>query len=195
MSVQTRVKSGSDFEKTICEKFDLIRFDKRPSIRWSGVGRNNFTKILNLNKDPELFYPLIDRSNFFKCDAKDKDNNFYEIKKYNKSDLIVPKLYSEPIIKIAPGRSSWGKGNFIHDNFTTEEYNNFIEGIVNTKWWGEKNKIILDNITKTCKGIFLIDGYVSNDNFEYSWVINKNQYGPIFDNYHRLSIIFKIIII
>jgi hypothetical protein len=84
MSVQERVKSGSDFEKTVCQEFNLIKYDKRPSIRWSGNGRNNFQKILNLNKDPELFYPLIDKSNFFKCDAKDLNGYFYEIKNKQK---------------------------------------------------------------------------------------------------------------
>jgi hypothetical protein len=192
MSVQFRVKSGSDFEKKVCQEFNLIKYDKRPSIRWNGNGRNIFQKILSLNKDPELFYPLIDKSNFFKCDAKDLNGYFYEIKKYSKSDLIVPKLYSEPIIKVAPRRTNWGKGNFILDNFTSTEYNDFIYRMTQTKWWSENNKIILDNITKTCKGIYLLDGYVPNDNFEYNWVINKKEYGAIFENYHRLSIVFNL---
>ena len=85
-------------------------------------------KLLSLNKDPEKFKVILSESQFIKCDAKDEEGNLYEIKKYSKEQLKTYKLYSEPIIKVSPSRSKWGKGNPYYDNFTCcGEYNNFIE--------------------------------------------------------------------
>ena len=31
-----------------------------------------------------------------------------------------------------------------------------------------------------------------HEKLEFKWVINKGEYGPIFDGYYRLSIVFKL---
>ena len=63
---------------------------------------------------------------------------------------------------------------------------------MNTKWWQNYNQIILDSIIYSNKGIYCKDGFLSHDQLDFKWVINKGEYGPIFDGYYRLSIVFKI---
>lgn len=193
MNGRIRVNAGYDFEKDIRKKHNFDRYIKSPRIKWTGLGRNNADKILSLGKDPELFKPIMEESKFIKADAKDKDGKLYEIKKYSKKDLKKFRLYSEPIVKVSPTRSKWGKGNPFFDNFSgAEEYNEFIERMMKTKWWGKLSKIILDNIYMSNEGIFSKDGVIPNKCLEYKWVINKGEYGSIFDNYHRLSIVVRI---
>ena len=133
------------------------------------------------------------KSKFVKADARDKNGVLYEIKKYNRSDLTTYKLYSEPIIKVAPTRSKWGKGDPYYDAFEScNEYNTFIYKITKTRWWRKYNKTILKNIYTSNSGIFSKDGFIPYSDLKFKWVINKGEYGPIFDGYNRLTIIFKI---
>jgi hypothetical protein len=193
MNGRIRVNAGYSFEKEVRNKYNFDRYIKSPRIRWTGSGRNNVDKIISLGKDPELFKPIMGESKFIKADAKDREGNLYEIKKYSKKDLKKYRLYSEPIIKVSPTRSKWGKGNSFFDNFNgSEEYNNFIESIFHSKWWKRLNKKILENIYNSNCGLFTKDGPIPNEMLEFKWVINKGEYGTIFDNYHRISIIVKL---
>ena len=193
MNGRIRVNAGYSFERDVRKKYNFERYIKSPRIKWAGNGRNNVDKIMSLSKDPELFKPIMEESRFIKADAKDKEGNLYEIKKYSKKDLKKYRLYSEPIIKVAPTRSKWGKGNSFFDNFNgSDDYNNFIESIFKSKWWKKLNKKILENIYKSNCGLFTKDGAIPNELLEYKWVINKGEYGTIFDNYHRISIIVKL---
>jgi hypothetical protein len=193
MNGRIRVNAGYGFEKDIRLKHNFERHIKSPRIKWSGSGRNNVNKIISLGKDPELFIPIMEESKFVKADARDKNGNLYEIKKYSRKDLKKFRLYSEPIIKVCPTRSKWGKGNPFFDNFNgSDEYNEFIYNITKTKWWRKYNQKILENICMSNEGIFSIDGLIPNSELEFKWVINKGEYGTIFDNYHRLSIVVKI---
>lgn len=193
MNGRIRVNAGYSFERFIRQKHEFERYIKSPRIKWAGIGKNNATKIVSLGKDPELFKPIIEESKFDKADAKNKDGSLYEIKKYSKKDLEKFRLYSEPIIKVSPSRSKWGVGNPFFDNFnSSDEYNEFIENLTKTKWWEEENKNILEYIYMSNEGIFSIDGLIPNEELEYKWVINRGEYGSIFENYHRLSIVVKI---
>jgi len=191
--VQKRVKTGKEFEEYICRLYGLSRHMKRPRLHWNGEGRNNVNKIISLNKNPEEFKVILSESKFIKSDAIDKDGNLYEIKKYSKNQLNKYRLYSEPIIKVAPSRSKWGTGDPFFDNFKSAvEYNNFIISLMDTKWWKQYHQIILDSIIYSNRGIYCKDGFLCHDKLEFKWVINKGEYGPIFDGYYRLSIVFKI---
>ena len=191
--MQRRAITGYKFEREVRSREGFGKHINAPRIKWSGVGKNNVEKLLSLNKDPERFKPIMEESKFSKSDAIDKEGNFYEIKKYSKKDLNVFKLYSEPIIKVSPRRSKWGKGNPFFDNFKDcEEYNNFIYRITKTKWWKKYNKTILKNIYISNIGVFSKDGLIPHSELEYKWVINKGKYAPIFDNYHRLTIVVRL---
>ena len=187
------MKTGKEFEEYIFRSYGLSRHMKRPRIVWAGEGKNNIIKLISLDKNPEKFKPILSESKFIKSDAIDKEGNLYEIKKYSKKQLIKFRLYSEPIIKVSPSRSKWGKGDPFYDNFTSVvEYNSFITNLLNTKWWQQYNQIILDSITQSNRGIYCKDGFIEHKKLEFKWVINKGEYSPIFDGYHRLSIVFKL---
>lgn len=191
--MQHRARTGLSFEVQIRKKEGFERYIKAPRIKWSGTGKNNMEKILSLKKNPKLFKPILSESKFTKADARGKDGTLYEIKKYSKKDIESYKLYSEPIIKVAPSRKNWGKGNPYYDTFkTSSEYNNFIKKIIKTKWWKKYNKKILKSIYKSNSGIFSKEGFIPYSDLKFKWVINKGEYGPIFEGYNRLSIIFKL---
>ena len=141
--MQHRAITGLSFEVQVRKKEGFERYIKAPRIKWSGTVKNNMEKILSLKKNPKLFKPILSESKFTKADARGKDGTLYEIKKYNKKDIESYKLYSEPIIKVAPSRKNWGEGNPYYDAFnTSNEYNDFIKKIVKTKWWKKYNKTI-----------------------------------------------------
>jgi hypothetical protein len=191
--MQIRAISGYSFEREVREGENFERYIRAPRIKWSGVGRNNVERLVSLNKDPELFKPIIKESKFVKADAKDVNSILYEIKKYYKHELNKFRLYSEPIIKVSPSRSKWGKGNPYYDNFKDcNEYNDFINKITKTKWWKKYKKTILENIYKSNSGLFTRDGFIPYSELEFKWVINKGEYAPIFENYHRLTIVFRL---
>ena len=125
-------------------------------------------KIISLNKDPEEFKVILSESKFIKSDAIDKEGNLYEIKKYSKTQLKKYRLYSEPIIKVAPSRSKWGSGDPFFDNFRSAvEYNNFIGDLMETKWWKQYHQIILDSIIYSNRGIYCKDGFLSHDKLKF----------------------------
>ena len=51
---------------------------------------------------------------------------------------------------------------------------------------------ILDSIKYSNRGIYCKDGFLSHNQIDFQWVINKGEFAPIFDGYNRLSIVFKI---
>jgi hypothetical protein len=61
-----------------------------------------------------------------------------------------------------------------------------------TKWWKKYNKTILENIYKSNSGLYTRDGFIPYSELEFKWVINKGEYAPIFENYHRLTIVFRL---
>ena len=191
--MQARAKTGYSFERKVRREEGFERYIRAPRIKWTGEGKNNVQKILSLNKNPRLFKPIIEESKFIKADARGKDGTLYEIKKYSKKDIIKFRLYSEPIIKVAPSRSKWGKGDPYYDSFKdSDEYNKFIYKLTKTRWWRKHNKTLLENIYKSNSGIFSKDGFIPHEELEFKWVINKGSYAPIFEGYHRLTIIFRL---
>jgi len=191
--MQLRAKTGYSFERKVRREEGFERYIKAPRIKWTGEGKNNVQKLLSLNKNPRLFKPIIEESKFTKADARGKDGTLYEIKKYSKKDILKFKLYSEPIIKVAPSRSKWGKGDPYYDSFKdSDEYNRFIRKLTRTMWWRKYNKTLLENIYKSNSGIFSKDGFIPHKDLEFKWVINKGSYAPIFEGYHRLTIVFRL---
>lgn len=191
--MQQRARTGLSFEVKVRKEEGFERYIKAPRIKWTGKGKNNMEKILSLKKNPKLFKPILSESKFTKADARSKDGTLYEIKKYSRKDIEKYKLYSEPIIKVAPNRKDWGVGNPYYDTFnTSKEYNDFIDKIVKTKWWKKYNKTILKSIYKSNSGIFSKEGFIPYSDLKFKWVINKGKYGPIFEGYNRLCIIFKL---
>ena len=59
-------------------------------------------------------------------------------------------------------------------------------------WWRRYNKTLLENIYKSNSGIFSKDGFIPHKDLEFKWVINKGSYAPIFEGYHRLTIVFRL---
>lgn len=187
------MKNSKDFEDYICRIHGLSRHMKRPRLYWSGEGKSNIDKLCSLDKCPKKFKPILSESKFVKCDAIDEEGNLYEIKKYSLNQLKKFRLYSEPIIKVSPSRHKWGKGHPYYDNFTNaEEYNKFIDNLMKTDWWKRYSNIIMDSITHSNRGIYCKDGFLPHNELEFKWVINKGEYGPIFDGYYRLCIVFKV---
>jgi len=182
---QKRNKTGVDFEKQICESNGLIHKSASPRIKWLGTGRTNFNKIASVNFNPSNFLPDLDKSRFDKYDAVDNDGNKYEIKKYDKSHIKDWTLLSEPIFKVSDRSSMsrvinlFGNGDY---EVSKEVYNDFISGMIEIV--GED---LINKITSTFNGIYLIDDFVSTSDLEFRWKINSGWKG-----YNRLSIEFKI---
>lgn len=194
-NVQRRAISGFKFEKEICIKKGWRSDSKSPSLYWEGNGKSWIEKLKNLNFNVEDFRVNLNKSKFNKWDATDGGIN-YEIKKYD-TEKIQGKyiLYSEPIIKIAPSRSKWKKGNTQYDVFPSpEKYNQFINDLMNSTWWKKDSEKILTKIINSSKGIQFIDRFIEKNNIEFSWKLNTGKEGiaPIFEGYHRLSIVFKL---
>jgi hypothetical protein len=182
-----------EFEDHICRVYGLSRHMKRPRLQWTGKGKNNMDKLCSLDKCPKKFKPILSQSKFIKSDAMDEEGNLYEIRKYSEKQLKTYRLYSEPIIKVAPSRNKWKGGNPFFDAFKDkEEYNSFIENITTTKWWKRYSNIILDSITHSNRGIYCKDGFIPQSKLTFKWVINKGEFGNIFDGYNRLCIVFKL---
>ena len=191
--MQVRAKSGYSFERKVRREEGFERYIKAPRIKWTGEGKNNVQKILRFHQPPRLFKPIIEESRFTKADARGKDGTLYEIKKYSKKDITKFRLYSEPIIKVAPSRSKWGKGDPYYDSFKdSDEYNRFIHRITKTRWWRKYNQTLLENIYKSNSGIFSKDGLSPHNELDFKWVINKGGYSPLFEGNHRLTIVFRL---
>jgi hypothetical protein len=189
---QKRNKTGIEFEKQICESNGWVPKSCSPRIKWVGKGRNNFKKLVNSNFDVNEFKPNLTKSKFEKFDAITSKGEKIEIKKYPKSKATNWLLYSEPIIKVAPSRRHFVKGDFVHDNVSEKDYNDFIDNLVTSDFWVNNNEDILNKITRSNIGIQFMDGFVDNKNIEFKWVINKGEYAPIFNNYNRLTIVFRV---
>lgn len=181
---QSRNKTGVLFEHTICQANGWTRVSKSPKISWSGVGRNNFERIVSVNFDATKFVPT-SKSTFEKYDAITEKGERVEIKKYKSVDLKNWKVYSEPIFKIADRKNValvtklFGQGSL---EKAIEKYNLFVFDI--TKTVGQD---IIDRITESNIGIQLEDGFIPHSKIEYRWSIKKGWSG-----FDRLSIEFRI---
>ena len=212
-TVQKRAVTGFNFEDKVCKEFNLEGIEKKINIVWNGVGGSWVKKIKNHNivpeylnhKDLENFYIDMDRSEFIKRDAYRLINGReinYEIKKYKIDQLKKDwKVYSEPIIKIAPSREKWKEGTDQSIFFKNSKiYNNFINKLTSTEWWKRDCERILKEITSSSVGIYLEGNsksvLINKDKFDFKWGINTGNYNYIFSDksgsYNRLSILFKL---
>lgn len=192
MPVQARVEAGKKFEELVIEQYNLEKDNSRPLLKWPGVGRSNWKKLLQHNFDPVIFHPILRKSTFTKYDAVNSRGQKIEIKKYSYSKLKSWTMYSEPIIKVAPSESDFVPGNIIYDNISEEIYNDFIERFMESDWWVNNSQLVLENITNTSIGVYCKDGFIPKDELEFKWVLNNGEYGRIFRNYKRLTIVFRL---
>ena len=193
-TVQKRAITGFIFEREICEIKGWLPDSKSPKLFWKGQGKSWVEKLKSVNFNVEEFKIDLKKSKFEKWDATDGENN-YEIKKYDTTKLKGYTLYSEPIIKIAPSRSKWKEGNSQYDVFPTpKKYNQFINNLMNSYWWKKDSEKILNKIINSSKGIQFKDRFIEKNDIEFSWKLNTGKEGiaPIFEGYHRLSIVFKL---
>jgi hypothetical protein len=180
---QIRNKTGKKFEEQVCIQKNLIYYSKRPTLKWSGVGKNYYEKIASVNFDVNKFY-LINGSTFEKYDAIDSNGNKIEIKKYKIEDLSKWKLYSEPF----PSVKNKNYIDYIKDKFgngslecAKKVYNNFIKSLI------EKNfDYIIQKITESNKGIQLIDAFIPNSDLEFRIFLQKGWMG-----FNRVEIQFR----
>jgi len=189
-SVQRRAISGFKFEMDICENKGWKLESKSPSLYWEGNGKSWIDKLISVDFNVEDFRVNLKKSNFKKWDATDQLGNKYEIKKYD-VEKIQGKyvLYSEPIIKIAPSRSKWKKGNKQYDVFPSpDKYNQFINNLMDSNWWKRDATKILNKIVNSSKGIqFDNNVFINKNDIEFCWKLNRGWNG-----YNRLSIVFLL---
>jgi hypothetical protein len=193
-NVQRRAVTGYKFEKEVCFVKGWKQDSKSPKFFWEGSGKSWVEKLKSLNFNVEAFRINLKKSKFDKWDATDGDDN-YEIKKYDTRKLKGYILYSEPIIKIAPSRSKWKKGNPQYDVFPIpKKYNQFINDLMNSSWWKKDSERILNKIINSSKGIQFKDRFIEKNDIEFSWKLNTGKEGiaPIFEGYYRLSIVFRL---
>ena len=182
---QSRNKTGTEFEKKICEEKGWKHTATKPKIEWYGKGRSIFDKMATFINSPKNFKPLINESNFTKYDAITQDGKFVEIKKYDMSHFNKWTLFSEPVrcIKNRPDipkiTNLFGGGNF---EDSVINYNKFIDNIVDNV--GDD---IIRRMTERNIGIQCKDGFIPTDKLEFKWLIKKGWKG-----YNRLSIVFRV---
>ena len=71
-------------------------------------------------------------------------------------------------IRLRDDKGKFKKGNYIFDNVSEEQYNDFIIRFMGSEWWLENNQIVLDKITKSNKGIYCKDGFIPNEDLEFN---------------------------
>jgi hypothetical protein len=183
--MQIRVKSGTDFEKEVCLQRNLTKSESKPTIKWSGEGKNNFDKIVSCNFDVDKFYPLSD-SKYGKHDAINSNGDKVEIKKYRLNEIYNWNLYSEPF----PCIKGQGELSHIIDKFgngsidtSREIFNNFIENLMYKDF-----SYIIPKISNSNIGIHLIDAFVPNSELEFRINIKEKEW----KGFDRAKIQFKL---
>jgi hypothetical protein len=182
---QTRNKTGTRFEKEICEKFGWEHSTKSPRINWIGYGSTNLEKMYNHYINGTCLKIDVEKSIFEKWDAIDNDKKI-EIKKYNTSECLEWTLYSEPFIKIASKSAIENVTNLLgrgDSELGRTVYNEMIE-----KSFKENKDILLEKITKSNNGIRFKDKFVERKFIEFRMVILKG-----WREYNRATIQFRIV--
>ena len=182
---QTRNKTGSEFEKQICEKFGWKHSTKSPRINWIGKGSTNLEKMYNHYINGTSLKIDVEKSIFEKWDAIDNDKKI-EIKKYNTGECLDWILYSEPFIKLA-SKSAINIVTNLLGNGNVEKgksvYNEMIE-----KSFKDNKDILLEKITNSNSGIRFKDKFVERKFIEFRMVVLKGWRG-----YNRATIQFRIV--
>ena len=177
--MQSRAKTGTEFEKE-CAVDGWVVKTKRPSIKWSGKGRNNFQRIRSCDFDPSKFV-LLENSNLSKYDIFNPELNKYrEVKKYKKSELKSWHLYSEVYFKVANKVDA--------SKIDVDAYNDFLDRF----WEYNQNtglfEKMLEGTTKYNEGIQCIDCFLTKEELEFRTVILNNCWR----GYKRITIQFRI---
>ena len=178
--MQLRAKTGTDFEKE-CAVDGWVVKARKPSIKWSGKGRNNIQKIKSFNFDPSLF-KILETTNFAKYDIYNPELDKYrEVKKYKKSHFKSWTLYSEPYFKVATRIDA--------TRIDSTTYNKFLQDF----WEYNQNtglfEKMLEGITSTVsEGIQCIDGFIPRQELDFRTVIVKKAWAE----YNRITIQFRI---
>jgi len=186
--MQSRAKSGTDFEKSLCESRGYRRESRSPKINWPGIGSNLY-KIKSKDFDFTQFEPT-SGSTYDKWDAVTPEGSKREIKKYKIEQIQDWRLYSEPIFKICTNASVetitriYGDGNLDVGRY---KYNTFIENLFS--YLGDTGVLeeIVVKLTAQSDGIEFEDGFIPKKRLEYRWAMKREYW----QGFHRIMIEFK----
>jgi hypothetical protein len=174
--VQKRAKTGTKFEQELSLN-GWYRKAVSPRLKWSGVGRNNFKKIIECNYNPEEFL-LLD-SLLCKYDIMNNEGEFREVKKYDTNKLKQWTLYSEPYFKVADRKQI----NIIN----IDNYNKFVDDFYQYNLSTGLFEKVIKGMTECITGIQFIDKFVPKEEIDFRTVVVDGWGG-----YKRITIQFKI---
>jgi hypothetical protein len=176
--MQNRSIIGSIFEKKVGQN-GYVRVSKSPRLRYSGEGRTIIDKIKNSNLDPKKI-KILDDSDFLKYDIVNVETKeFWEVKKYQKSNITNWKLFSEPFFKIATKTQT--------KKIDKYDYNLFVD-----RFWDYNNKqnffdTIIIKMTTNIAGIRIINEFIPINDLEFRFIVKESWKG-----YKRITLEFKL---
>lgn len=174
--MQKRAKTGTEFERGLSLS-GWCRKSMSPRLKWSGVGRNNFKKIIECNYNPEEFL-LLD-SVLCKYDIMNSEGEFREVKKYDTNKLKQWTLYSEPYFKVADRKQI----NIIN----IDKYNKFVDDFYQYNLSTGLFEKVIKGMTECITGIQFIDKFIPKEQIDFRTVVVDGWSG-----YKRITIQFKI---
>ena len=176
---QKRNATGIAFENLLPEGF--VRVAKSPKMVWSGLGKNNFQKIISCEFDVNKFTLNWDKSKFEKFDWVDPNGQKYEVKKYNRDQLSKWTLYSEPFFKVA-NKKDVGK-------IKPETYNEFLEKFYNHNKSNGVFDEVIQRMISSSNGLYIKNHeLIDYSELKFKCEIVKN----CFAGYDRIMIKFKL---
>jgi len=175
--MQKRAITGNEFEKTL-QTDQWIKREVRPSMKWSGKGRNIFKKIESVGYDVNKFNlredSVISKSDFvFHTD----DSMRFEAKKYEMMMFKKWIMYSEPFFKVADVKQA----NLVDK----DKYNKFVDDFMTHRQ--DIIERVLNEMSQSNLGIRCIDGFISQDKLEFKVIKRKGWEG-----YYRITIMVKM---
>jgi hypothetical protein len=176
--MQTRAKSGVDFEKSV-QVNGWVKQTSSPRMKWSGNGRTIFDKIKSINYDPTRFI-LDETVDITKYDIYHPETKRYrEVKKYREESFDDWLLYSEPYFKMA------SKG--LTNKMSVEVYNKFAEEFYELHSKSGLFERVIEKINEKSDGIQIVNGFIPKEGLEFRTVLVRNNWA----NYHRITIQVK----
>jgi hypothetical protein len=176
--MQKRAITGNEFEKTL-QTDQWIKREVRPSMKWSGKGRNVFDKIESIGYDVTKFNlredSVISKSDFV---FHNNDSMRFEAKKYEISTFKNWVMYSEPFFKVS---------NIKFLNLVDKDkYNKFVDDFITHRQ--DIIERVLNEMSQSNLGIRCIDGFISQDKLEFKVVKKESAWM----GYHRITIMVKM---
>jgi hypothetical protein len=176
--MQKRAITGNEFEKTL-QTDQWIKREVRPSMKWSGKGRNIFQKIESVGYDVTKFN-LREDSVISKSDFVFHTNDLmrFEAKKYLMSKFKNWVMYSEPFFKVSNVNQL--------DLVDVDKYNKFVDDFM--MYRQDIIERVLNEMSRSNLGIRCIDGFISQDKLEFKAIKEERAWM----GYHRITIKAKM---